>query len=259
MELGLKDKVVIVSGGARGIGAAIGKGLSEEGAIPVIIDLRKEAGEQLVEEIGAQTGKALFISADLRSLSDIRSAVKTVTDELHRIDGLVNNAGVNDGIGLESGDPDGFRTSLSKNLLHYYDLAHCCLPEMKKNGGAIVNIASKVAVTGQGNTSGYAASKGGQLALTREWAVELLKYGIRVNAVVPAEVKTPLYEEWIATFDEPEAKLHEIQEKIPLEKRMTTPEEVASMAVFLLSDRASHITGQHIFVDGGYTHLDRGI
>jgi NAD(P)-dependent dehydrogenase (short-subunit alcohol dehydrogenase family) len=88
MELGLKDKVVIVSGGARGIGAAIGKGLSEEGAIPVIIDLRKEAGEQLVEEIGAQTGKALFISADLRSLSDIRSAVKTVTDELHRIDGL---------------------------------------------------------------------------------------------------------------------------------------------------------------------------
>ena len=259
MDMGLRDRVVIVSGGARGIGAAISKCLADEGAIPAIIDLRDEAGVQLVRDIEALDGKALFISADLRKTADVRQAVASVVQALGRIDGLVNNAGVNDGIGLESGSPDEFRASLSKNLLHYFDLAHYCLPELKRHHGAIVNIASKVALTGQGGTSGYAASKGGQLALTREWAVELLECGIRVNAVVPAEVKTPQYEEWIATFDEPEAKLRAIEQKIPLGRRMTTPEEIASMAVYLMSDRASHITGQHIFFDGGYTHLDRGI
>jgi L-fucose dehydrogenase len=122
-----------------------------------------------------------------------------------------------------------------------------------------VNIASKTAVTGQGGTSGYASSKGAVLALTREWAVELLEYGIRVNAIVPAEVMTPLYRQWLDTFPDPEAKRQSILSKIPLEKRMTTPDEIAAMVLFLISSRASHITGQHLFVDGGYVHLDRAL
>ena len=122
-----------------------------------------------------------------------------------------------------------------------------------------MNISSKTAVTGQGGTSGYASSKGAQLALTREWALELLPFGVRVNAVIPAEVMTPLYRKWLDTFPDPDHKLAGITAKIPLGKRMTTAEEIAWTVVFLLSERSSHTTGQQLFVDGGYVHLDRAL
>src|SRR5882724_5583960 len=133
------------------------------------------------------------------------------------------------------------------------------LPHLKRTTGSIVSISSKTAVTGQGGTSGYVASKGAILALTREWAVELLPYGIRVNTVVPAEVMTPLYQQWLSTFANPEEKLKTIVAKIPLGKRMTATEEIAAMVAFLLSSRAGHITGEHLYVDGGYVHLDRAL
>jgi len=138
-------------------------------------------------------------------------------------------------------------------------MAQYSLPYLKISKGSIVNISSKTAETGQGNTSAYAAANGGRNALTREWAVELLKYSIRVNAVVVAESWTPLYESWINTFAEPQKKLESIIAKIPFEKRMTTPEEIANMVVFLLSEKSSHTTGQLIHVDGGYVHLDRAL
>jgi L-fucose dehydrogenase len=169
--------------------------------------------------------------------------------KLGRLDALVNNAGVNDGVGLEHGSPEKFVASLERNLVHYYAMAHHALGALKKARGSIVNISSKTAVTGQGGTSGYVASKGAILGLTREWAAELLPHGIRVNAVVPAEVMTPLYQQWLKT----------IVSKIPLEKRMTKAEEIAAMVLFLISEQASHITGQHLFVDGGYVHLDRAL
>ena len=172
---------------------------------------------------------------------------------------MVNNVGVNDSVGLEKGNYEAFMSSLHKNLVHYFLIAHHALPFLIKSTGAIVNISSKIAETRQGNTSAYAASNGGRNALTREWAVELLKYGIRVNAVVVAECFTPLYESWIKTFNDPGAKLKAITDKIPLGKRMTTPEEIANMVAFLLSTRSSHTTGQIICVDGGYTHLDRAL
>ena len=149
--------------------------------------------------------------------------------------------------------------SLHRNLVHYYLMAHHALPSLIESKGSIVNISSKTAETGQGNTSAYAAANGGRNALTREWAVELLKFGIRVNAIIVAESYTPLYENWINTFPDPQKKLQSITAKIPLEKRMTTPEEIANMVAFLLSDKSSHTTGQLIHVDGGYVHLDRAI
>jgi L-fucose dehydrogenase len=144
--------------------------------------------------------------------------------------------------------------------VHYYALAHYALPALKRSQGSIVNISSKVALTGQGGTSGYAASKGAQLALTREWAAELLPFGIRVNAVLPAEVMTPLYARWLKTLGDPEAKLKQITDKIPLGHRMTLSSEIAAATVFLLSPTQSgHTTAQHIIVDGGYVHLDRAL
>ena len=256
MDLQLKDQVIIVSGGAKGIGEGIVRVLAAEGAIPVIIGRSEDDNLKVVNELN---GKASHVVAELTDPAQCENAIQAVVKKYGRIDGLVNNAGVNDGVGLEKGSYEQFIASLHKNLVHYYLLAHHALPELKKSKGAIVNIGSKTAETGQGNTSAYAASNGGRSALTREWAVELLPYGIRVNAIIVAECWTPLYENWIKTLPNPDEKLKSIIAKIPLEQRMTTAEEIANMAAFLLSERSSHTTGQLIHVDGGYTHLDRAI
>lgn len=259
MDLQLKDKIIIVTGGAKGIGEGIVKVLAAEGAIPVIVGRNEEDNNKTLQEVEAAGGKAFQVVAELTKPAECEKAVKTILEKAGRIDGLVNNAGVNDGVNLENGNYEAFMASLHKNLVHYYLMAQYALPELKRSKGAIVNITSKTAETGQGGTSAYAAANGGRNALTREWAVELLKYGIRVNAIVVAECWTPLYENWIKTLPNPDEKLKQIVAKIPLENRMTTSEEIANTTAFLLSERSSHTTGQLIHVDGGYVHLDRAI
>ena len=259
MDLQLKDKVVLVTGAAKGIGAAICRTCAKEGAVPIIVDRDRAAGQQLQSDLRGLAGPSHFIAVELSSPEDCRISIEQAVSTWGRLDALVNNAGVNDRVGLEKGNPDAFLCSLQRNLIHYYTMAHYALPELKRSRGTIVNISSKTAVTGQGGTSGYVASKGAILAITREWAAELLPYGIRVNAVLPAEVMTPLYRQWLDSFSNPDEKLKTAVAKIPLEKRMTTPEEIAAMVVFLISNQASHITGQHLFVDGGYVHLDRAL
>lgn len=254
MDLGLENKVVIVTGGAAGIGGAITELLAAEGAIPVIF-ARRRPDHEWFASLG---DKAAFIEVELSKDDECRSAVEAVRDRFGTIYGLVNNAGVNDGIGIDAG-PDAFRGSLEKNLIHYYTLVHLLADDLRKSKGAIVNISSKTAVTGQGGTSAYVAAKAAQLGLTREWAAAFASDGVRVNAVLPAEVMTPLYERWITTFENPKEKLAEITSHIPLDNRMTDASEIASMAVYALSQQALHMTGQWLFVDGGYTHLDRAL
>lgn len=259
MDLQLKDKVVVITGGASGIGAAIVNGAAREGAIPVIVDRCGSAANQLEEQVLKGGGEALAIVLDLVEARNCQRVVEETLARFGRLDALINNAGVNDRVGLESGSPREYLASIERNLLHYYNMAHYALPALKVARGAIVNISSKTAVTGQGGTSGYASSKGAILSLTREWAVELLPYEIRVNAVLPAEVMTPMYRNWLAGFDNPEDRLNEIVSRIPLGKRMTTPEEIAAATLFLISGQSGHTTGQHIYVDGGYVHLDRSL
>ena len=247
MDLQLDQKVIVVTGGAAGIGAAIVRAAAAESARPVIVDRCKSDLD------------AYQIFADLAHPENCKRAVEETLEKFGAIDALVNNAGVNDRVGLERGNPAEYVASLERNLFHYYNMAHYALDALKKSRGAIVNIASKTAVTGQGETSGYASAKGAILALTREWAVELAPYEIRVNAVIPAEVMTEMYRNWLASFPDPERKLEEIVSRIPLGKRMTTADEIASMVIFLVSAKAAHITGQHVFVDGGYVHLDRAL
>jgi L-fucose dehydrogenase len=257
VDLGLRDKVVIVTGGGLGIGSAISHACAEEGAIPVIINNDDAAVQANLEIMRGKGQRFAFIPMWLDSPESCRNAIEKTLAEFGRIDALVNNIGFNDSVGLEHGTPEQFLGSLQRNLWHYYSMAHYCLPSLKQSRGSIVNTASKVALTGQGGTSGYAAAKGAQLALTREWAVELAPYGIRVNAIVPSEVWTPAYATWLATFPDPEGKKDAITRNIPLGSRMTTPAEIAAAAVFLLSSQSTHTTGQYIFVDGGYVHLDR--
>jgi len=226
----------------------------------VVLSRRSENVRGFMDEIAAKSARCDLIEINLEDIERCRQAIAQVEERFGSIFGLVNNAGINDGVGLESGSVEKFVQSLEKNLIHNYALAHFALPALKRSQGAIVNISSKVAMTGQGNTSGYAASKGAQLALTRDWAAELLPHGIRVNAVLPAEVMTPLYRRWLDSLGDPEVELRRITEKIPLGRRMTLASEIAAATVFLLSPTQSgHTTGQHVIVDGGYVHLDRAL
>lgn len=258
MNLDLAGRVVVVSGGGSGIGAAISLALAQEGAIPVIL-ARNPLKPEFAAELLALCPEAHLEAVELSDDAACLTAIANVAARFGSIYGLVNNAGTNDGVGLEAGAKE-FRASLDRNLVHYYVLAHASLAWLRRSKGAIVNISSKTAITGQGNTSAYAAAKGAQLALTREWAAALLADDIRINAVIPAEVMTPLYDRWLRSYPDPDGKLAEITGRIPLGKRMTTAEEIAAAVVFLLSpNQSSHTTGQWHFVDGGYTHLDRAL
>ncbi len=252
MDLQLSDKAALVSGGASGIGQAIATALCREGVAVAIVDRNAQRAEAW--ERGEKGQRRLAIAGDLTDDGVCRAAVRETLERFGALDILINNAGVNDGAGLGAG-PVAFQASIAANLSHVYALAHHAQAALIESRGCIVNIGSKVSVTGQGGTSGYAAAKGAVNALTREWAVELAPVGVRVNAVLPAEVWTPLYEQWLADHPDPAAAKARIEAQIPLGQRFTTPDEIAAAAVFLASPRAGHTTGQLHFVDGGYTHL----
>ena len=259
MDLNLDNKVIIVSGGSKGIGLGIVNSLVKEKAIPFIIGRDEISIQSVVKKHKLEGHQIHYFIAELTNPKECQNAVKEVVNVYNRIDGIVNNAGDNDGVSLEKGNYKDFVSSLHKNLIHYYLIAHYSLSSLKKSKGVIINIGSKTSFTGQGGTSGYAASNGARNSLTREWAVELLPFDIRVNSVIVAECYTPMYKRWITKQENPESKLEKINKRIPFQNRMTTVEEIADTVVFLLSEKSSHATGQLIFVDGGYTHLDRAL
>lgn len=256
MNLGLQGKVVLVTGGAKGIGAAIARSFAKEGATVSIVDRNPDVAVELVEQIKQDNGQAFCIPTELTDEEACRNAVEKTIETGHGLDVLVHNAGTNDGVGLDS-SPSDFLESLRKNLFHVFALTHFALDKLVESKGNVINIGSKVAVTGQGGTSGYAASKGAMNALTREWALDLADRGVRVNSVIPAEVMTPMYRRWLDSLDAPEATLRSIEDNIPLGKRMTTDTEIADSVVFLASTRSSHTSGQIFYPDGGYVHFDR--
>ena len=258
MDLQLQDKVVLVTGGAKGIGRAIAESFAAEHAVVCILGRSADEAQKVVDGIIARGGRAAAFGCELTDAADLERAVSAIEAQFDRIDVLVHNAGLNDGVGLDAG-VDAFRLSLERNLVQVYALTHRCLPHLIQSRGNIINISTKCAVTGQGGTSGYAAAKGGMNALTREWAVDLAKHGIRVNGIMPAEVMTPQYERWISTRPDPAASRAAIERVIPLENRFTTAEEIADLAVFIASPRSAHTTGQLLHPDGGYVHFDRAV
>lgn len=240
MDLQLKDKYILVSGGSSGIGEAICAALAAEGAFPISVDRNRGTYYTIVTDLSLP-GMAEYV---------VQNCLKT----FGRIDGLVNNAGTNDGVGLEHGDYERFISSVLSNAAHYELLTRACLGPLTETKGAVVNIISKVAFTGQGGTSGYAAANGMRVGLTEYFAEQLAPAGIRVNGIVVAECNTPQYQRWL--HDKPAAALNKITAVIPLEHRLTSPKEIADTAVFLLSP-LQPASGQLLFIDGGYVHLDR--
>lgn len=256
MNLELQDKVLLVTGGAKGIGAGITVALAREGAIACILGRNPSEADAIVAVQSEQGHRVESYRCELTEENSIKSALSMIVEKHGRIDGIINNAGGNDAIGLRHSTEE-FRQSLENNIVSCFSLVHHALDHLMASRGVIVNIGSKCSVTGQGGTSGYAASKGAMNALTREWALDLAKYGIRVNCVIPAEVITPLYERWLNATPDPIAARRQLEGTIPLGRRTTLVEEIADTVVFVASPRSSHTTGQLIFVDGGYVHLDR--
>ena len=257
MDLQLKGKVVLVSGGGAGIGSGIVVSLVKEGAVPII--LTRSDKPEFKKELDAMGADYEFHLIDLNNTDQIKPIVDDVAKRRGGIYGVVNNAGCNDNKAIEETSWQDFEKSLHGNLTHYYELVRAALPYLIKSKGSVLNITSKTALTGQGKTSAYAAAKGAILGLTREWAAAFLQYEIRVNAIVVSECWTPLYAKCIKTFDDPEARKKVITDKIPFQHRFTTIEEIGDNTVFLLSPVSSHTTGQWVFVDGGYVHLDRAL
>ena len=200
MDLQLKGKVVLVTGGGSGIGSGISLRLAAEGAIPVILG-RSPLTKEFTSEMEAITNNYEFIQIDLNEADKIKSIVDSVAKKYGGIYAVVNNAGANDNKAIEETTWQEFEKSLHGNLTHYYELVRSALPYLKKSKGCVLNIGSKTALTGQGKTSAYAAAKGAILGLTREWAAAFLPYGVRSNAIVVSECWTPLYANWIKTFD----------------------------------------------------------
>ncbi len=252
MEMNLSGRVVLITGAARGIGAATVRAFAKEGAWVAAVDRDARSGEALAKSVD----KMVFFEADLDDPKACEQAVLSTVRQFRAIDVLVNNAGSNDAVSLDA-PPEKFLESIRRNLLHVYAVTHHAREHLAKARGAIVNVSSKVAETGQGHTSGYAAAKGAINALTREWALALGPQGVRVNAVVPAECDTDQYQRWFNQQPDPAAARAAVARLVPLGGRLTRPEEIADAIVFLASGRAAHVTGQLLHVDGGYTHLDR--
>ena len=263
MDTKLKDKIVLLTGGASGIGKSTIEQLVKEGAITIFIDKDKRKGDELSEKLyrqGNNTHK--FILADLTNDNACRLSVEETIDTYGRLDVLINNAGKNDRCDIDNTSPQQFRDSLERNLIHYYSMTHYAWPHLKQSRGNIVFVGSKVSLVGEGKTTAYAAAKGAINAMTRELATKSANenLGIRVNCVLPGIVRTPLYDEYIIkNWENFEIGNKELAKNIPLGQRPTNSEEIANTIVFLASDLASHTTGQLLVPDGGYCHLDRSI
>jgi NAD(P)-dependent dehydrogenase (short-subunit alcohol dehydrogenase family) len=244
----LDGKSVLVTGGARGIGAAIAEAVVDEGGAVALLDI-DPAGAETARRL-AVTGTAHFFTCDVRSLEQVERAVADAQVALGGLHGLVNNAGVNayfDAVAMTEADWD---SVFAVDLKAAWLLVKAALPELIERRGAIVNISSIQARLTLSGFFPYAAAKAGLEGLTRSLALDYAPAGVRVNAVAPGYTDTHLVQEWLSLQDDPAATLQAVHQNIPL-GRMATTREIGDVVAFLLSDRASAITGATIAVDCG--------
>ncbi len=241
----LKDKVILVTGGSRGIGRAIAKEVAQNGAYVIInYNRSQEKAEEVREEIQREGGKAEIVKFDVSCEIEVEKAIKNIIKEKGRIDGLVNNAGVTMNSLLPLTKREKVEELVKINLFGTIFCSKHVLKAMLKNGGSIVNITSVVGETGNPGQSVYAAAKGGIISFTKALAREVAPKGVRVNAVSPGYITTEMTESL------PEKVKGEIKKLIPM-GRFGSPEEVAAAVIFLLSDMSQYITGEVIKVNGG--------
>jgi len=234
-----------------GIGQACATRLAENGALVVLADINVEAGEEATKRITAAGGTAVFVPCNVTSLADMERAASLAVTRFGGIDILVNNAAQAIGGVVDEIDEATWNRVMDTNLTSVWRGMKVCVPEMrKKNRGSVVNISSVQALTGFKGWAAYAAAKGGVNALTQQAAIDLASSGIRVNAVAPGTIMTPLNEKVFREHANPEELIATWNRAHPI-GRFGQPEEVAELVVFLASDRSSFMTGDIIRIDGG--------
>jgi NAD(P)-dependent dehydrogenase (short-subunit alcohol dehydrogenase family) len=247
----LLGRVAVVTGGAMGIGRASAEALAREGAAVVVADIDEAAGSATAAGLRASGAEAIFVRTDVASMADMQAMATKAVEAFGSIDILVNNAARAIGGVVDEIDEDSWNTVITTNLSSVWRGMRVCVPEMRKRGkGAVVNMSSVQSLAGFKGWAAYAAAKGGINALTQQAAIDLAPHGIRVNAVAPGTIMTPLNEKIFATHPDPEGLIASWNNAHPLGRFGEAP-EVGEAVLFLASDRASFITGEILRVDGG--------
>lgn len=250
---GLQNKVVIVTGGAGGIGSATCRRLAEEGAKVAIFDMNLTVAEQLASEIQAQGGQALAVQCDITQSDVVEQAVQLTEEKLGAIDGLVNNAGWDVFKPFVKSTPEEWQKLIQINLVGMLNMHFTVLKGMvARNSGSIVNIASDAARVGSSGEAVYAACKGGLLSFSKTLAREHSRHNIKINVICPGPTDTALLAGVTEGASNPEKLREAFIRAIPL-GRLGQPEDLASSIAFFLSEDASFITGQVLSVSGGLT------
>lgn len=239
------ERISVVTGASQGIGEAIAKELSKEGAEVILVDIQKEKLDEVTQKIRADNGEASSYCADVSRMEEAVSVVEAALKERQRIDHLVNNAGITKDNLLMRMREEEWDAVLAVNLKGVFNFSRAVIRNMIANRyGRIVNISSVVGLMGNAGQTNYSASKAGVIGFTKSLAREVASRGITVNAIAPGYVATPM------TENLPESAKKAFLELLPM-RRFGTPEEVAHVVKFLLSDEASYITGQVININGG--------
>ena len=247
-----RDRVVIVTGGSKGIGAGCVRVFAREGGRVAIFDIDRTAGEALARDVaGTSPGNVRFDFCDVGNPAALQVAIDQVVADWGRLDCLVSNAGIHPpAMSIDETSLESVEHLMRINFLSSFAGAKFAAPHLRQTKGTIVIMSSMTAVLGQEKSAAYAASKGAQLSLTKALALELGRDGVRVNAVLPSNVDTPLMREWAATLDDPETALKRVSE-MQVFGRMADPEEIGRVCLFLATEDSSFVTGQGIEVEGG--------
>ena len=247
----LQDKVAIVTGGSKGIGLGCARVFAQHGCRVVIAARGREAGEAAQRELADAGHAVLFTPTDVTSEDEMRRLIDSTVEQLGRLDCLVNNAGWHPpAMSIDQTSVEDFERLLRLNLTSVFMGCKFAVPHLRKTRGSIVNMSSEVGLIGQSEAPSYVSTKAGQIGLTRALALDLAPEGVRVNAVCPAGVMTPLMQEWADTEYDPAAALKMVDSWHPL-GRMATIDEIGEVCAFLASDEAAFMTGQAICPDGG--------
>ena len=248
----LADKVAIVTGGSKGIGAGICEVFCAQGAHCYVIARHQDAIDAKVAELRDAGGTATGVACDVGKAEPVRAMVERVVADAGRIDVLVNNAGYHISKGVETLTEEEWDFLIDTNLKSVFLCTRHALPHLKQTRGVVINMSSMVGLVGQPNASAYAATKGGIIALTKNMAIDLAPYGIRVNVICPGWIQTPLVEDWFGQQDDPAAARQYVYAQHPL-NRIGTVQEVGKAALFLATDDSAFTTGSVLECDGGVT------
>ena len=247
-----KDRVVIVTGGSKGIGEGCARVFCREGGLVSILSRGPEAGTQLAAELNSRgPGQAIFIPCDVGRHLQLQAAIESTVEHFGRLDCIINNAGQHPpAMTIDETSVEFMEDLMRVNYISTFAGARYAVPHLRKSRGTIVNISSMTAVLGQEHSAAYCATKGAQVSLTRSLAIELGREGIRVNAILPSNIDTPLMRDWASTLPDPASALKRVS-SMQVFGRMGTIAEMGEIALFLACDDSSFITGQAIEAEGG--------